>query len=71
MRRRSGPPDIGVLRSLEPADGALDNVALPLERSVLCIQLTNGLLIRDAPLRRDEGPESMIVDKLPNPGDAD
>ena len=51
--------------ALEPAEGALDDVALSLQRGVLGIQLTGSLLRRDAPPRRDERPEALIVDELP------
>ena len=51
--------------ALEPAEGALDHVALPLERGILSVQLTGRLLGRDAAPCRDERPKPLIVDKLP------
>ncbi len=51
---------------LEPAERALDHIALPLDRGVFGVQLADGLLRRDAGSCRDEWPEAMIVDTLPN-----
>lgn len=67
MRHSSDPPRTGAGGSLSTNHGALDDVARPLERSVLGIQLTGRLLGRNAPPRRDERPEPLIVDKLPEP----
>jgi hypothetical protein len=58
-------PETQPAEAFEPADGALDDVALPLQHGVLGVQLADGLLAWDAPPSRNERPEAMIVDKLP------
>ena len=51
--------------AFEPAERALDHVALSLECSVFGVQLTRRLLRRDAAPRWDERPESVLVHELP------
>ncbi len=53
--------------ALEPAERALDHIALPLEAGVLGVQLARRLLGRDAPSGGDDWPEAVIVDKLLEP----
>jgi hypothetical protein len=65
---RAVHPVAQAAEALEPADGALDDVALSLERSVLGVQLARRLLGWDASPGRDERPEAVIVDKSPEAG---
>jgi hypothetical protein len=51
--------------ALEPAERPLDHIAFSLQRGLFGVQLTDGLLRRDARPRRDQRPEAVIVDKLP------
>jgi hypothetical protein len=53
--------------AFEPTERPFDHIALPLQHGVLAVQLSNGLLSWDAPPRRDEWPESLIMHKLPEP----
>jgi hypothetical protein len=50
-------------KPFQPAEGALDDVALPLQRGVLAVQLACRLLSGNASSDRNEGSEPALLDK--------
>jgi len=62
---RAVDPGAQPAEALEPAEGALNHIAHPLQRGVFGIQLTNSLLSQDAPPGRDERQEPLNMHKLP------